>query len=210
MAHLKGSIKSVLTSALMTGAIACFLAPQQAFAVVHFTIGGSQSQNNVGQSVLSRAGSASVAVDLGEYFRVGITHRQEFSENQGYVEYRTNKGNYYLSPGVTKVIANSVDLSVILYSGDIFVPFIQGGLVRKDYDFEVTKESDDGQIVVDTGKATQGPVPSIGAGVGIKLNRSFSLKISYVASPGFVTLPDGELAAKLDTYTQIGITYQLQ
>jgi len=196
--------KSILLCALLLSAA------EPAHAVVYFTLGGSQSQNNVGQSYLSRAGSASVAVDLGEYFRVGITHRQEFSENQGYVEYRTQKGQYYLSPGTTHVVANSVDLTVILYNGDTFVPFIQGGLVRKDYDFEVTKEDESGQVIVEEGQATQGPVPSIGAGVGIKLNRNFSLKLSYVASPGYVTMPDGELAAKIDTYTQIGITYQIQ
>lgn len=197
--------KTKLFSALL---LCSFATP--ALGVVYFTLGGSQSQNNVGQSYLSRAGSASVAMDLGEYFRVGITHRQEFSENQGYVEYRANKGNYYLSPGRTHVVANSVDLSVILYNGDIFVPFIQGGLVRKDYDYEVTKEDDTGQIITDVGQATQGPVPSLGAGVGIKLNRSFSLKLSYVGSPGYVTMPDGELASKVDTYSQIGVTYQVQ
>jgi hypothetical protein len=194
----------------LLGALLLIAVSEPAMAVVHFTLGGSQSQNNVGQSYLARAGSASVAMDLGEYFRIGITHRQEFSVNEGYVEYRTQKGQYYLSPGTTHVVANSVDLTIILYNGDTLVPFIQGGLVRKDYDFEVTKEDDDGQIITETGTATQGPVPSLGAGVGIKLNRSFTLKLSYVASPGYVTMPDGELAGKLDTYTQVGITYQIQ
>lgn len=181
------------------------VASQSAFGVVYFTLGGSQSQNNVPyQTYVSRAGSASVAVDVGEYFRVGYTHRQEFSNNYGYKASTNDPSLYSEFLSQTKVVSNSVDLNIILYAGDLFIPYLSAGAVVKSYSSEMS--SIDG---TESSRITLPPAPNLGGGVGVRLSRSFSLKLSYMVSPGVRQEPGGIQEGILDTYSQLGITYQL-
>ena len=178
---------------------------QSAFAVVYFTLGGSQSQNNVPyQTYVSRAGSASVAVDMGEYFRIGYTHRQEFSNNYGYKASTSDPSTYTEFLSQTKVVSNSIDLNIILYAGDLFIPYLSAGAVVKAYSSAFS--SVDG---TESAAITLPPVPNLGGGVGVRLSRSFSLKLSYTVSPGVRQEPGGIQEGILDTYSSLGITYQL-
>lgn len=185
--------------------VATVVFSQSAFAVVHFTLGGSQSQNNVPyQTYVSRAGSASVAVDMGEYFRIGYTHRQEFSNNYGFKVSTTDPSTYTEFLSQTKVVSNSIDLNIILYAGDLFIPYLSAGAVVKAYSSAFS--SIDG---TESASITLPPVPNLGGGVGMRLSRSFSLKLSYTVSPGVRQEPGGIQEGILDTYSSLGITYQL-
>ena len=72
--------------------VATFDLPLAAFAAnpalsaIYVTGSVSASSANMGlMSYDSRGGSASVAVDMGRYMRLGITHRQQFQESSGVV-----------------------------------------------------------------------------------------------------------------------------
>lgn len=176
-----------------------------AMGMVYFTLGGSQSRSNVPyQTYISRAGSASVAVDLGEYFRVGYTHRQEFSNNTGYKALESQPGYYGEYISQTRVTSNSVDFNVILFAGELFIPYLSAGAVVKAYHSDILtvegRETDSFRLP---------PVPNLGGGVGIRLNRNFSLKLSYTVSPGVRQEPGGIQEGILDNYSQIGVTYQM-
>lgn len=195
-------IVAVLFAVVLAGS---FLINGSAQAMVYFTLGGSQSRSNVPyQTYVSRAGSASVAMDVGPFFRVGYTHRQEFSNNTGYRALVSLPGYYGQYVSQTRVISNSIDLNMILFAGDLLIPYLSAGAVVKSYSSSVeTLEGNDS----DSFKLD--PVPNLGAGVGIRLNREFSLKLSYTVSPGKKQEPGGEREETLDNYTQLGVTYQL-
>ncbi len=176
-----------------------------ALGMIHFTLGGSMSRNNIPyQTYLSRAGSASVAMDLGEYFRVSYSHRQEFSNTAGYRALESQPGYYgeYLS--ATRVISNSVDFNVILFAGDLFIPYLSAGAVVKAYFSDIS--SVEGS---ETSSFTLPAAPNLGGGVGIRLDRNFSLKLSYTVSPGLKQEPGGTRKEILDSYAQMGVTYQM-
>ena len=180
-----------------------------ALAVVYVTLGGSQSSNYVGyQTFESRAGSASVALGLGDMMRVGLTHRQEFQYREGFFEDPDTPGTFGVFNSLSRVVSNSVDLTVILYAGDIFVPFISAGGVRKLY---INKMIVDRSGALESDSSRQwGPIqPNLGVGLGIRLNQRFSLKLSYTVSPASTQSPGQESKAILDNYAEVGLTYQL-
>jgi hypothetical protein len=180
-----------------------------AFGVVYVTLGGSQSSNYVGyQTFESRAGSASVALGLGDLMRVGLTHRQEFQYREGFFEDTEAPGTFGVFNSLSRVVSNSVDLTVILYAGDVFVPFVSAGGVRKLY---INKVIVDRSGAVETDSSKQwGPIqPNLGVGLGIRLNQRFSLKLSYTVSPATTQMPGQEARAILDNFAEVGLTYQL-
>lgn len=181
------------------------LTAMPASAVIYLSIGGSASQNNVPYSTYnSIAGSGSIAFDLGRYVRLGYTHRQEYQTTEGWAKDEGSE-NYSEFFNLTHLTSNSVDLTVILYEGELFVPYLLGGGVLKTYRFESRK----GDVREKSDPLTMPPVPNLGAGVGIRLNRDFTLKLSYVASPGYTQEPDGEIRGTWDKYTTLQISYQL-
>ena len=173
-------------------------------AAVHLSLGGSRSESNAGyQKIESGAGSAGVSIDLGEYFRVGYTHRQELSSTTGYhLKEATNQYVYFQSR--LHVVSNGVDLTLVLYGGEIITPFIFAGYALKQYTTDM-QEADG------TTEHMYLPLPSPegGAGMAIKLNQKFSLKITYTMSQGVTQLPGGEAQPVIDSYTQLGIQYAL-
>jgi hypothetical protein len=194
-----------ITPRIVSCLVGTVVISQSAFGVVYFTLSGSQSQNNVPyQTYVSRAGSASMAVDMGEYFRIGYTHRQEFSNNYGFKTSTTDPSTYTEFLSQTKVVSNSIDLNIILYAGDLFIPYLSAGAVVKTYYSAFS--SIDG---AESASITLPPVPNLGGGVGVRLSRSFSLKLSYTVSPGVRQEPGGIQEGILDTYSSLGITYQL-
>lgn len=202
-------------------AIAVALFAPGAFAGVYLTGSVSSSTSNATyQTYQSNYGSASLAVDLGRYLRLSVTHSQEFTLTDGYKNPKDQSGS--TSPAgnddpaddgqllefssQTHVIGNSVDLQLILYEGQIFVPYITGGLIVKTYHF-VSEEQGKETEVVDTPPI---PGPNLGAGLGVRLNKDFTLKFAYIASPGSQRRPFDEKAKSVwDKKLTMGITYQL-
>lgn len=190
---------------LLIASLAFIAVTTTANAVVYLTIGGNASQNNVPLSTYnSIAGSGSIAIDLGRYVRLGYTHRQEYQSTQGWTK-EDNNAQYIDFYNLTHLTSNSVDLTVILYEGELLVPYIVGGGVIKTYRFENRKAG----ITEKSDPLTMPPVPNLGTGVGLRLNRDFTLKLSYVASPGYTQEPNGEIKGTWDKYSTLQLTYQL-
>jgi hypothetical protein len=182
-----------------------------ALAEIYVTGSVSYSSSNVPlQTYESRAGSASLGVDILRYLRVGITHRQEQKVNSGWErpdsEEESATTQYSQFQNTTYIISNSLDLTLILYEGQFFVPYLSAGAVIKHYDYTVQKESEEkpGRL-----RYVTPPVPNLGAGIGMRLNRQFTLKVSYSASPGIYQEPNGVKRGVWDKYTSLALTYRL-
>ena len=106
---------------------------------------------------------------------------------------------------MTHVVGNSVDLQVVLYEGDIFIPYIMGGVIYKTTTVVTEQDGKDPQSSQGGGLG-----PNLGAGLGIRLNRAFTLKLSYIASPGATRQPgDAEKKKVWDKKVTLGLSYQL-
>jgi hypothetical protein len=171
-------------------------------------------------SYSSNYGSASIGIDLGSLVRLSLTHSQEISTQEGFKDKQdrsgdanpandedpANDGDLVSFANTTHVVGNSVDLQLILYEGMTFVPYVTGGLILKSYHF-IQKE--EGKEAVES-KLGPIPGPNLGAGVGLKLNKQFTLKLAYIASPGYVRQPfDAETRTVWDKKVTLGLTYQL-
>lgn len=175
-------------------------------ADVYFTLSGNtQNSNLIFQSVRSRIISGTAALDVGSFMRLGVTHRQKFEDNQEYILINdADPDNIIVENTKSSIhqISNSIDLTLILYEGTLITPYINGGVVFKNY--RITSSSSENKAVV------LPPQPSGGVGLGIMLSREFSLKISYTVSPGMRWNPDRSRADRvLDNYTELGITYKI-
>lgn len=185
------------------------VAAESAVGSVHFALEVSTSENNIPlSSQNNRSVEGSVAVDLATYFRLGLTHRQAVNKRKGYVLTSEDPENPQFVYRFDEVVsyANSVDLTIILYAGELLIPFLKVGIVKKDYVITAAAENEE----VATSTYSQPPVPNGGIGLGIRLNRNFSLKISYTVSPGLhQQIPGGEQSPILDTYTSVGLSYNI-
>jgi hypothetical protein len=180
---------------------------EEGFAGTHFSIQGSANYNNLGlNNEDSRSACASIAQDLGKYFRIGVTYRQGTTILKGYKLNPDNQAYGFYEQRINSV-ANSLDFILILYYGETFVPYVQLGAVKKDY---LVKNI--GPVEADnTTQIYSLPiVPSAGIGLGIKMSTNFSLKLSYTVSPGIKqTQPDQPPVSVLDSYSAVGVSYDI-
>lgn len=213
---------ALASRALGASALTLALLSNGAYAVVYVTGSISAAESNVGlQTQESRGGSASLAFDLGRFIRLGFTHRQDIQTANGYIGMTEDSCVFGVTidgcakyDSKTHIISNSIDLTLILYEGEVVVPFIQGGAVVKTYTFETNKVklNDPAETAEHekTGPANYGPVPNLGAGIGIRLNRQFTLKLSYTTSPGISQDPiENKVRTVWDKQSSLGLTYQL-
>lgn len=186
---------------------------QQASAVIYLSVAGSSANNTVPYTRYSSRGmSGGISMDMGEYLRLGFTHRQEFSSSLGYSTLKSSTAEncnnasdceYYETEAHTST--NSVDLTVILYNGEIFVPYVMGGIAYKTFTSKTVKA----ETTKEVGPYSY-PAPQGGFGMGIRLNKQFTLKVSHTISPGVLQEPGADEVQKtLDSYTQVGVTYSL-
>lgn len=192
---------------LLLFAFLIFFEPQTASSAVHISLQGSSSVSDAGlQSYQKNAFSASVAFDIGGQFRLGLTHREQNDNTDGYT--RSSLSNqYYHKSQKTIVTSNSIDLTLIIYYGKLFVPYIQGGFIIKEY-----KVIDTIAGISSTATIQGEPVPNAGAGLNIMLNRNFSLKLSYNVSPGYkISDPanQDDRESVWDSYTSLGLSYKI-
>lgn len=185
------------------------LLPNKINAATHFTIKGSSADNNLGLSNQdSKSVSLSVATDLGNHLRIGVTSRLSFISMEGY-RYSKNVRLYYYIRENTRATANSLDLTVIFYYGSIFTPYMQIGLVKKDYIINSFLTKDDSGELTPV-NYSQPIAPNLGLGLGVRINNNFSLNLSYSVSPGIKqSTPLEESKEVLDSYSSIGFTYKL-
>jgi len=201
---------------ILAACFSSFAVSPSAAADIYLNGSVAQASSNAGLLTHStNSGSAGVDVSLGTYVRVGLSHAQQFSVSEGYVQRDgtldadpNDPRIYDLYTSKTHAWANSVDFTFILYEGEIVVPYLKAGLVWKTYFVESNQA---GEITKD-GYRNLGPWENLGAGLGFKLNRQFTLKFFYGLSPGqqFIPTPAGIQAKKImDKKTTVGITYQL-
>ena len=149
----------------------------------------------------------SVDVGLGNSFRLGYTNRFDTVTATWYKQDYDFK-RYYYEESRTDVASNSINLSLILYYGDLFIPYIQAGAVVKDY-YMIEKS---GGVTYVINPDQSGPEPSAGAGLHIVLSKSFNLKLSYTVSPGVKIQSPSEpdkMRTVLDSTTAMGIVYKM-
>jgi len=190
----------------------------QAQAFVYVTGSVSASTTTLPfQNSSTAYGSGTIDFDLGRFIRLGYTYSEQVQQSQGYQEDDSNTSGNAVPSGIdshlyveaynrTIVTAHAVDLTLILYPGDVFVPFLLGGGILKNYTFE-TQQGTQPKAV------TQGAMPLMpngGVGVGIRLNRSFTLKLSYLVSPGFQQAPkDAKIQRILDRQMTVSLSYRI-
>ena len=213
-------MKRILSLCALTLA---FAAPAQAAVYLTGSVAGSTS-NIEYQTYQSQYARASLAVDLGHYLRLSYSYSLENSNNNGYTDPRTDDelksanatrananndptddNNLVAYSTRSHVVGNSVDLQVVLYEGDIFIPYIMGGVIYKTTTVVTEQDGKDPQVSQGGGLG-----PNLGAGLGIRLNRAFTLKLSYIASPGATRQPgDAEKKKVWDKKVTLGLSYQL-
>lgn len=178
-------------------------------------VNGSLTSGN--QSLLykrnqTQSANASVEFGVGPYVRLGYGFEYGYSTEEGYSS--ELDGIFVPVDDSTIVSGHSIDLTLVLYPGEIFVPFIKGGGIHRQYDMRYVS----GREYLTTGNKVYVEYEDdmttwqAGGGLGIKLNRQFSLRISYILSPGkrMPTDPNKSEADKvLDRKTSIGLSYQL-
>ncbi len=180
-----------------------------AFAGVQINLSGS-AQNSTANLEKTKAHtvSANIGLSLGQYASLGLTHRRSYSDTTGHKKGRASDGSYlYIAfADRTETVTNSLDLTLIPYSG-VISPFIFGGVARRDYynqfDYLGTRI---------TSKQSLYPVPNYGGGIAIQLGQGFQLKITQTLSPGKETIFDesGEKTKDVrDTYTELWLGYKL-
>jgi hypothetical protein len=180
-------------------------------AGVSFTLSGKQESHHFGfVTEKSGSGSGTVEFDIGSVVRLGYTYQHEVSRRDGYLQQDPNDEDslysvYFLDREVQQV--HSGDLTLILYSGDTFVPYIFGGLQHRTAKIQRTTAA---------GTADLSPHPELkptgGIGFGLRLSQNLMLKFSnrWIPSEHYFPGPDGKPAgeAVVDSEQQIGLTFR--
>ena len=205
----------------LVATVAAMLLPATANAAVYITGSWSLQSTHLGfQTTESDYGSASVDIDLGHYIRLGYTYGVEFQNATGYKDPSATDSNDTNASGYctqtcgqtsnkTKVIQNSVGLTIILYEGQVLMPFLLGGVTKKDMTIDMIDYDTKGNLVHTVETLPGQIVPYGGGGIGIRLNREFTLKFSYQVSPGSIQLPGQDPQRVLDRQSTAGLSYQL-
>jgi hypothetical protein len=167
-------------------------------------------------------GSASVDIELGRYVRLGYTYGMEVSKSTTFKDPTAPDGTQQTSSGYCQqrcdktfqnetVVSHAVNLTLVLYEGQTFMPFLLGGAIKKIITMESLDYDHTGNLVYTPPQSSTLPiVPQIGGGIGIRLNRSFSLKFTYQVSPGVVLMPENPKPSTVwDRQWSVGLQYQL-
>lgn len=194
----------------ITSVICVGLQPAYAGVFVSGSI-SSASFNNGLQTQESAGGSGTVGFELGQYIRLGYTHKRQIQTREGWMG--DTEGECVFPDTLdtciefkesTYVIADSLDLTLVLYNGELIAPYLLGGLILKTIDYKINRA--DGKRDHVRGFA---PGPNLGGGLHIRLNRKFALKLQYTVSPGKVHRPDRTERDVWDRDASLGLTYQL-
>ena len=179
-----------------------------AHAVASFTLSGRAGSSTAPLLASStRSGSGTVDFDLGQYFRLGFTYQQDYTTKEGMTKVVDNGETKYTDYSERSMFTmKSVDLTIILYQGDVFIPYIFGGVARIESKTKIVyaeKEPENNESVAPI-------VPTGGAGFGLRLNKQFTLKFSNRWMPGVQqTAPDGKQEAVVDSQMQVGVSYSM-
>jgi len=190
---------------------------------------GMDSTNVPLEVTNTQSASASVDVDLFSFLRIGVSYGLETSYSLGY-RARAVSATDPSAPVVpvasaqitnpcpsetsctkvvskTKVLRRVAGMTFFIWNGDMVMPYLMAGALIKTYVFKSTQ---DGVLVQDLEEKKGEVVPNVGAGIGFRLSKDFSLKASITASPGKVLRPgDTQLKVIWDRKTAFGLSYQI-
>ncbi len=194
--------------------LAAASSPARAAFYVNGSVKGATSSLGY-QSIESKGYSGGLSVDLGRYIRIGFTHEQDFQTLEGSEDpispavHHDADGNVAPWPVYSNVhtISNSIDLQAVLYEGTVMMPYIIGGIVKKTaYTVGINPTTGNREAAAPLGSLG----PQAGVGLGIRLNKDFTLKFQYMVSPGSKQAP-GDVKARgvIDRSASIGLTYQI-
>jgi hypothetical protein len=188
-----------------------------AFAGAHLGVSGYRSGTHAElQKTLNSRAGASLSFDLFSVLRIGYSYRLDTESTSGLRVSDSSQNNSYVNfNNIKEVTKQSLDLTVVPFMTQLIVPFIFGGVAKKDYLYRVQAEdvNDNGIITVEI-KAGENGNPAWGwnAGFGtrIPVNKEFSIKVTQTFSEGLKkSSPTSEGVKVWDTYTEYGITYKL-
>ncbi len=196
---------SALVFILSSFVISSITVTQTARAGMHIMASYSDSQMSEQQEYRTSAGSMTISLDMGTYFNIGLTGKHQLSHAKGFEENEETKLIEY-SESKVDVYSYSADLSIILYPGDIFVPYVFGGGVAKYFDSKKIYPS--GSYIQRT---TKKPILTYegGIGVGLRLSEKFTFKYSVTFTPGVRLLSNGNPEPVLDRYQTVGLSYKI-
>lgn len=171
------------------------------FSKVSYSISGSGDQKHLGYySESSQSGSASVDLSLGRSVRIGLTLTKKLQAENGY---KSNEAETLFIPYNLDVNTESYAANLTLIPFHYRVtPFIFGG-----FGYYIIKKT---EVVNGVSDSNTEPLfgPQGGVGLGIRLSRDFSFKITHTISPGRVKTPaNKEGISKNNAVTQMGVTY---
>lgn len=186
-------------------------AATEALAVISYSIAASGSNNYYGiQTHESKGGSIGIEYAVTPRFSLGLQHRQELVNQQGYNEVRDEKDavvvGYSAFQRESRIISNAATVTVSLYQGETLAPYAFVGVAKNLIHTSVTEEGE----TSDFRTAPWGP--QAGLGLSVKMSKQFFLKLSYTGSPGSVVRdprsdPNDQVATT-NSYSQIGISYR--
>jgi hypothetical protein len=200
-----------------------FILTEPVLAAITVTGSISTSTTNVPLQITTmQYGTAGIDLDLGQYIRFGLNYGLQVSSSAIYqpVENISSAaladsanptcptvGSCFAVINKSVVTERGFGFTLILWAGDVVMPYITVGGVVKKYTFST--QVNDGLIEERQGQTP--PSVSLGAGLVLKLNRDFSLKLNIQASPG-VTMRPGDDKPRMmwDKKNTIGLTYQLK
>jgi opacity protein-like surface antigen len=189
-----------------------FFGSTPAFSAIHFGLSGSAATSHLGlETHKTQSGKASVAVDLGSYFRLSLGAMRQIQNESGYKNF-TDDDNAEAIPYKATTAQNvySLDFIAVLYAGEIFTPYLFVGAAFKNYEISVSSEGGPNEST----QFSFGPVPQYGAGLAVALSKDFSLKLTYTMSDGVVkdpAKPEEDPGRRVsDTRVDIGISYKLE
>ena len=191
----------------MAIASACFALAERAEAVASFTLSGKVGSSTIPlQSSETRSGSGTVDFDMGPYLRLGFTYQQDNTIKDGYKKSATDSSQYNRYSEQSTFVMRSVDLTIILYNGELLIPYIFGGVARIESQTKVVSDNEEPEF----NKSVVPIVPTGGAGFGLRLNKQFTLKFSNRWLPGTRQLdPVAQPESVIDSQMQVGISYQM-
>ncbi len=152
-----------------------------------------------------------VGFSLFKYVRLEATYSQEMRVNKGYKESLDSQGyaSYQYFESRTTIDSVGGNVSVILYPGQTFMPYVFAGASRSVYRYRMISEDLSGNRAEFTNKTDPIVSPLAGVGLQLMMNREFSIKSSYTWRQGISQLPGEDAKRVYDGSVDVGLTYEL-
>ncbi len=179
---------------------------------MHISLTGYDSKTHAKRQISANSSlGGSIAVDIYSYLRLGLSYSEREESTYGRQEYRDASGSLLLPKFENTVTISqySLDLTVVLYNGQLVTPYVFGGAAKKSYKYSLFHEYDNlGEPIVVKVQPKEW-VWNAGIGLQMLLSTRLSLKLSYSFSEGQKTDSKGNVGTALDTYLQYGLSYKL-